>query len=557
MSLKDVHIKVSNYKCFGNDPQGFEGLPSVSVVIGKNNTGKSALLDILELSNKKAAEINANEQFTNSAKLHISKILNKPEVEQVFQKGGSVGIINPFNYGQKEVLGTRGGFYIDANGKTNHDFAEGKHSKEVSHLIKEVTLRFQNPFTNKKIVRLLADRNISRQSDKNETTVKPSGEGATNIIQRFVNQETLNRKIVEVDLLNELNKIFKPDGWFEHIFVQQRGSTWEIFLEEKEKGLVSISNSGSGLKTIILVLIYTILLPEAMHTSRSNFIYLLEELENNLHPGLQRRLLNYIKQYSEEHHCNFILTTHSNVFIDVFAHDDESQIVHVFKDGDKTVSKLIDGFGDKKGILDDLDVRASDLLQSNCVIWVEGPSDRVYINHFINLWSEGALKEGTHYQCVFSGGSLLANYTIDEDLSPEQINALLVNKNVIFLMDSDRNNSTTPLKKRVQSIVDSIEGVGGLAWVTDGREIENYIPTSALKTFFGDDALPELDQYQKIQEYLLANVGESEANCFAKNKSAFAKKMVEHITKSDLENQHGLREKLHSLCSKISAWNGL
>lgn len=30
-------------------------------------------------------------------------------------------------------------------------------------------------------------------------------------------------------------------------------------------------------------------------------------------------------------------------------------------------------------LLDDLGFKASDLLQSNCVIWVEGPSDRIYI----------------------------------------------------------------------------------------------------------------------------------------------------------------------------------
>ena len=33
-------------------------------------------------------------------------------------------------------------------------------------------------------------------------------------------------------------------------------------------------------------------------------------------------------------------------------------------------------------MLNDLDVRASDLLQSNGIIWVEGPSDRIYIKRW-------------------------------------------------------------------------------------------------------------------------------------------------------------------------------
>ena len=33
------------------------------------------------------------------------------------------------------------------------------------------------------------------------------------------------------------------------------------------------------------------------------------------------------------------------------------------------------------------------------LIWVEGPSDRIYINRWIELFSEGKLEEGRDHQC--------------------------------------------------------------------------------------------------------------------------------------------------------------
>ena len=69
---------------------------------------------------------------------------------------------------------------------------------------------------------------------------------------------------------------------------------------------------------------------------------------------------------------------------------------------------------DNSGVLDDLDVRASDILLANSVIWVEGPSDRLYINRWIELWENGALKEGIHYQCMFYAGRLLAHISAED-----------------------------------------------------------------------------------------------------------------------------------------------
>lgn len=50
IDLNQVSIKVKNYKCFGNDDSGFDEIKPINIIIGRNNTGKSSLLDIIEYS---------------------------------------------------------------------------------------------------------------------------------------------------------------------------------------------------------------------------------------------------------------------------------------------------------------------------------------------------------------------------------------------------------------------------------------------------------------------------------------------------------------------------
>ena len=57
--------------------------------------------------------------------------------------------------------------------------------------------------------------------------------------------------------------------------------------------------------------------------------FVFEELENNLHPALQRRLFNYLKDWSIMNKVTVFFTTHSNIPINLFSSDKNSKIVHL------------------------------------------------------------------------------------------------------------------------------------------------------------------------------------------------------------------------------------
>ena len=50
-----------------------------------------------------------------------------------------------------------------------------------------------------------------------------------------------------------------------------------------------VSHTGSGIKTILLVLVFLYLVPRIERRTLADYVFGFEELENNLHPALQRR----------------------------------------------------------------------------------------------------------------------------------------------------------------------------------------------------------------------------------------------------------------------------
>lgn len=237
------------------------------------------------------------------------------------------------------------------------------------------------------------------------------------------------------------------------------------------------------------------------------------------------------------HGCMFFLTTHSSIAIDLFSSDDKAQILHVTHDGTCASVKCVTTYVDNKGILDDLDVRASDLLQSNGIVWLEGPSDRLYFNRWVELWSDGNLKEGAHYQCVFYGGRLLAHLSAnDPDVdSNDVVKILRINRNATILIDSDRRQETDAINDTKQRLIDELGQSDGKTWLTAGKEIENYIPRNALCSYYGIENLSHLEQYQDFVSYL-DGIRVNEGTRFLRQKVLFAEQICPYLAKGDLVN---------------------
>lgn len=562
--LDETIVKIKNYKSFGPEEQGYTGIRPINLIIGKNNTGKSTLLDLIDYA-AQPKDLSHLGHKGQRPEVTLTTNLTKDELSSVFQSNASGGPIGGSHaaFGQ-QWAGQPLTWILEPGGKANGQNKQSFVSIDppfgrtnMQKYEQGLAATVKNPFSAYTFKKLLADRDIVPERDKSDRTLNPNGDGTTNIFQHFINKAGLPGELVEETVLKDLNEILKPDANFTDLVVQQlEDERWELHLEEAEKGRVPLSHTGSGVKTMLLVLAFLHLVPHIENKPLSSYLFGFEELENNLHPALQRRLLLYLRRVTVERECKFFLTTHSNITIDLFSNDNSSQILHVTHDKQQASVRTVTTYVENKGILDDLDVRASDLLQSNGVVWVEGPSDRLYFNRWMDLISEGELREGTHYQCVFYGGRLLAHLSAsDPDVDEEEaVKVLRVNRNALIIIDSDRRKPRQQINGTKRRIISEIEEVGDMAWVTAGKEVENYIPANALKSLYNTDDLPPLDQYVNFSDYL-ETVKSGEGARFLRNKMLFAERVIPHLTRSDLEEVLDLKKQMNKACNRINGWN--
>jgi predicted ATP-dependent endonuclease of OLD family len=226
-----------------------------------------------------------------------------------------------------------------------------------------------------------------------------------------------------------------------------------------------LSSLGTGIHEVIIL--------ASAATLLENSILCVEEPELHLHPLLQRKLIQYLS--SDKTTNQYIFTTHSAHLLDT----EDAEIFHVRNIDGKTTVEAISSTKDKSRICHDLGYKASDILQANCLIWVEGPSDRIYLNHWLKSVDE-MLVEGIHYSIMFFGGRLFSHITANDKEDMEQelndfISVRKLNRNSCIFFDSDKDSSTKRINDTKQRLKKEFNDGEGFAWVTAGRETENYV----------------------------------------------------------------------------------
>lgn len=538
-----------------------EEVEKINIFIGRNNSGKSSCIDIVE--DLTSAQSLANNKFLKEGlDIQVIHELSEQQVQYVFSKNAYEGGIagrSHYEFG-KNYIGKKMRFFVSTERrgiahsvetfKYEYIPDESVFEKQYNSFWEKFARRGVNYWEDCEFRRLDAERNIVAEVESDTEEVNVNGEGASNLVRKIINYSEYDEKLVQEKLLNALNSIIYPDAKFDDIKIQQisskENSKWEIYLQEDGKRY-ALSKMGSGLKTIILVLINLLIIPELKKKYNKKFVFAFEELENNLHPALQRRLFEFIYDYAIENEVIIFLTTHSHVAINTFCDKYGTQIFHVEKkNGISTIHKISD-YISKTALLNDLDVRASDILQSNGIIWVEGPSDRVYIKHWLEILGSGDIEEGRDYQFLYYGGRLLSHYTTEKECD-DLINILLTNRNAAIVIDSDKRNPRARINDTKKRIQNEFKKYNAFCWITKGKEIENYIEKTAIEKTFGKKLSAQCEQFQLFPDYI-------KPVCKTFNKVEFARKVIGNIEKETACKMLDLEKQIISLDKVIKKWN--
>ena len=539
------NIRFKGYKAFSRDQYAeMENLSRVNVIIGKNNCGKTSLLDCIETIYSNELSI---KPFRDVEEIIVDAPFDKDMIRHVFSNCSGIGIWNRSNLAEY-VAGKLYPFKL----KISNSFEiEENCIKGLGGHINSASNQLTSRRSEYRFRKITAERNIYPESEGKERLYS-DGEGASNLIATFLNDSLHDESIIEDTFLNALNRIMQPESEFVSIRVQQvtynNQWLWEVFLQEKGFQRVPLSKSGSGLKTIVLVLLNLLVIPHVDEYNGRKLVYGFEELENNLHPALQRRLFEYIYDYAITNDILVFLTTHSHIAINAFFDKDNTSIYHVIKENGLAEIKRIESYIDKTEILDDLDVKASDILQSNGIIWVEGPSDRIYIKRWLELFTPNEYEEGKHYQFLYYGGRLLSQYSAKEET--DLINIISTNRNAAIVIDSDKRSRSASLNNTKKRIMDEFDRLGMFYWVTKGKEIENYLPKEAVEAMLDIALESGCSQYKLFPDFIVPYY-----KGFSSKKVPFANKIKGHISLENSADILDLKKQIEKLYTHIKAWN--
>ncbi|MCK4644525.1 ATP-binding protein [bacterium] len=330
-----------------------------------------------------------------------------------------------------------------------------------------------------------SDRKSTDQDDEAQSPIKTAikeaikaKEDELKIISDYIEKEVLNitndtiEKIKEIDadLAGELNPRFSKPNW---------PTIFKVSLTDDES--IPINKRGSGIRRMILLNFFRAQAEKRLKAeSAPGIIYAVEEPETSQHPSNQKLLLEALQELSEQLGCQVIITTHTPVLVKnlplnslIFV-SKENSLQRINSNDEETYRKIADSLG----VIPDHNVKI--------FIGVEGIND---INFLLNMSlvlkrdkSEivdlKVLQDKNRLIFVPLGGSNLSHWT-------NRLDGLNIPE--IHIYDRDEKPPAISCHQSEYEEVNAKEN--GTAYLTEKREMENYIHENAIKNVLNIDII--------------------------------------------------------------------
>lgn len=256
--------------------------------------------------------------------------------------------------------------------------------------------------------------------------------------------------------------------------------------EEKQ---YAIHELGDGIQSIIILTF------NLYANKGKDILFFIEEPELYLHPGLQRKLIEVF--LSEEFNTyQYFITSHSNHLLDLSLDTNGISVYKFTKkvpfegDEEKQAEFLIDNVkNDDISLLEELGVNNSSIFLSNCTIWVEGITDRLYIRKYLEVYKKEMAKNGKkiyledlNYSFLeYSGGNITHWDFLDDtegELASMKHNRICTNMFLITDSDGYIDSKNGVKRERLEKLNDYFEEK---FYCLKAKEIENILTPNIIK----------------------------------------------------------------------------
>ena len=320
--------------------------------------------------------------------------------------------------------------------------------------------------------RLNSDKDTEVQSPMKavtKTVISEMQDSIASIVSTVTKQvEEIGRETIEklADLDPEIAKSLTPK-----VSVKPFDSVFSFELLSDEG--VPLSKRGSGVRRLILLSYFRAEAEKKVSTGHNNsIIYAIEEPETAQHPDYQRMVMETLQQLSCDNLHQIIITTHTPEIAKMV---ELNQLIFLFKD--EMGAPLAETRKEIKyqSIVSTLGILP--FAAEQCVICVEGEND---VNFLMNInkipeFKEIINLESERIRIIPLHGSNLVRWVNENYFSESNIKE-------IHFYDNDRQD--------YRNIANEIKGANDkrrYAWITQRREMENYIPPKIIEKEFEID----------------------------------------------------------------------
>jgi ABC-type polar amino acid transport system ATPase subunit/5S rRNA maturation endonuclease (ribonuclease M5) len=441
-------------------------LGRVNVICGRNNSGKSTLLQTL-----------MSDDLTQTGKTFTEEDVDTI-TRECLPATGWRGLKRSYNDEFSRIVSdVSQQKQIWSSGEYVSFYEAVTEQMKASRLIGEYGLQgptFVSVFRSLfpwilKTVLIPAKRQLELYRDvESAQPIEPSGLGVLNFLF-FAKNQLVSTPAFE--LFTKIRSAFEHiTGGFTFDVLLARGNALTLVFGSPGKRWISADSCGLGLQELPILLYFAL--------AADYNVVLIEEPENHLHPEMQRKLLHIIR---DQENKQFFLATHSNVFLDTTLVDrvfftSFSESIHV---ADAT---------SRATILNDLGYEVTDNLVSDLVVLVEGPSDSAILREL--LAKKGLLSEYV-IKIWPLGGDIMDQLDLSVFAERYQLIALL-----------DRDPSSERIRRRFMDRCRTLNiPVHRLARYS----IENYFSVRALRAVLKGqvpEALQALDPSIPVEKQL-------------------------------------------------------
>jgi hypothetical protein len=527
------NLALAGYRSFGKKPQYFDQFAKVNLLIGRNNAGKSNVIKFLHevygakanvpipaghLSRHRPGEPamlvgvgsvltplgEVPERLLEDLQLDLTDVPVKPADYQILNSQ----IASIYAAKRKRDGTTHCWHLYDAsshriNRENWHDSVQTLDSAGVNYLW-QLFARNSGTTEHHKRVELIAINYVHPPLPELEVAMIPA-------IRQIGAKDTVSEGFDGLGIVDRLARLQQAD-WNDEAH-KQRFKAINQFLRSvtespeasievpysRQTLIVRMSESAPPLPIESLGTgIHEVIILAAAATVLKDHVVCIEEPELHLNPILQRKLMRYLSEHTDN---QYFITTHSPVLMDT----PNAEIYHVTLVEGVSQVERVSSTAKRSAVCEDLGYHPSDLLQANSVIWVEGPSDRIYLNFWLQAKAREKkleLTEGVNYSIMFYGGRLASHLSNEDEPESEKdfIELRRLNRRGAILMDSDKDAAGAEINSTKQRLQKEFSNPPGFAWVSAGREIENYLLPEQLKaaikaTYPSATPLGEMKQY--------------------------------------------------------------